>query len=418
MRKALFSTTLVILFFWLCWCYLCSGSVLAMNQEKSLLKPVIIIPGTGGTRLEAKLDKPSVSHWYCSKRSNWYTLWLSVVSLTSPAINCWVDNIKLLWDSETKKYSNNIGVTTRIPYSSGSTLNFEYLDTSLKYGNSDYFYTLVQSLVEAGGIRNVSIRGSPFDFRYAPSSADSGQWLNKFTALVEDTYELNQQQKVSILSHSMGCLYSLWFLNNKSQEWKDKYILRWIPTSGVFAGAGNGVKQLLSGDVSLVPLPGLSPLTVRDEQRSYESNLLLLPSTQVWMNQTLVSTPLKNYSSYDYEILFSKSNFENGFERYQLIGNLTANLIPPGVDTVHYYGVDVDTPCAFHYSSDNDFNESPDIINCNGDGTVPLKSLQSAHKWKAQNKGKSFVEKMFKDQSHTGILKFQDYINDIINLLR
>ena len=72
-------------------------------------KPVIIIPGTGGSRLEAKLNKPSVNHWYCSKTSDWYTLWLSVPSLLPPAINCWVDNIMLLWDSNTKLYSNNLG---------------------------------------------------------------------------------------------------------------------------------------------------------------------------------------------------------------------------------------------------------------------------------------------------------------------
>ena len=41
-------------------------------------KPVIIIPGTGGSQIEAKLDKPSVNHFYCSRTSDWYTLWLSV----------------------------------------------------------------------------------------------------------------------------------------------------------------------------------------------------------------------------------------------------------------------------------------------------------------------------------------------------
>ena len=73
------------------------------------LNPVVIIPGTGGSRLEARLNKPSVNHWYCSKQSDWYTLWLSVASLLPPSINCWVDNIMLLWDPITKTYSNNIG---------------------------------------------------------------------------------------------------------------------------------------------------------------------------------------------------------------------------------------------------------------------------------------------------------------------
>ena len=69
----------------------------------------------------------------------------------------------------------------------------------------------------------------------------------------------------------MGGLYALWFLNQKTQSWKDKYISKWIPTAGVFGGAGSGIKQVLSGDVSIVPIPGISALTVREEQRSYES---------------------------------------------------------------------------------------------------------------------------------------------------
>ena len=137
-----------------------------------------------------------------------------------------------------------LGVETRVPYADGSTNNFEYLDTSIPYGDSDYFFTLVEAMVEAGGIRNISIRGSPYDFRYAPNSAYSGTWLDKMTHLVEETFLINGNARVTLLSHSMGCLYTLWFLNQKTQEWKDRYILRWIPTAGVFGGAGTGIKQV------------------------------------------------------------------------------------------------------------------------------------------------------------------------------
>ena len=64
------------------------------------------------------------------------------------------------------------------------------------------------------------------------------------TNLIEETYECNDYSRVTILSHSLGCLYTLWFLNQKSQEWKDKFILNWIPIAGVFGGAGTGIKQV------------------------------------------------------------------------------------------------------------------------------------------------------------------------------
>lgn len=398
---------------------LCITFLAITSKYVNGLKPVVIIPGTGGSRLEAKLNKPAVTHFYCSRTSDWYTLWLSIVQLIPLAINCWVDNIMLLWNQSTKEYSNNLGVTTRVPDSDGSTLNFEYLDPTIKYGDSDYFHTLVEAMVQAGGIRNVSIRGLPYDFRYAPSSAYSGTFLDKATSLVEETYEMNNQTKVTILSHSMGCLYGLWFLNQKNETWKSKYILRWIPTAGVFGGAGSGIKQVLSGDVSIVPIPGITGLTVREEQRSYESSMLLLPTPQAWGNYSLILTPNKNYSSFEYETLFEKSNFQHGFERYLLIANLTANLNSPNVDTIHLYGINKETPTSFRYSSDNNFDEEPETINGDGDDTVPLMSLQSAGlRWRDNNNNKVFYEKTYDGQTHTGILKNIEYTQDIIQLLQ
>ena len=64
------------------------------------------------------------------------------------------------------------------------------------------------------------------------------------TNLIEETYECNDYSRVTILSHSLGCLYTLWFLNQKTQEWKDKFILNWIPIAGVFGGVGTGIKQV------------------------------------------------------------------------------------------------------------------------------------------------------------------------------
>ena len=101
-------------------------------------------------------------------------------------------------------------------------------------------------------------------------------------------------------------------------------------TAGVFGGSSIGVKQILSGDVSIVPIPGLNPLTVRPEQRSYESSPWLLPTPQVWGDEPLVFTPSAQYTAKDYETLFDEGHFTHGFERYSLVANLTANLDPPG----------------------------------------------------------------------------------------
>lgn len=395
-------------------------ALMAIVRSKSGggLSPVVIVPGTGGSILEAKLNKPSTKHFYCSSSSDWYTLWLSVTNLLPPAVNCWCDNIKLLYDPATKTYTNNRGVTTRTP-GWGDTTGFEYLDTSVKTGGSDYLHDLVEALVGAGLERNVSIRGSPYDFRRAPTSAFDGGWAAKMTSLVEETAELNGGRKVVLLSHSMGCLYTLWFLTQRPQAWKDQYIAHWAPTSGVFAGAGTGVLQLVSG--SNEGIPGVSGMTVRDEQRSYESSMILLPTAQIWSYVPLIQTPSQNFTARDYGALFAAAaDFPNFSERFAQLQNLTANLDKPGVEVTHLYGTGVATPTSFVYNWDMPFQDAfirgpSTTITGGGDGTVPIRSLQSVeNKW-----GPGVVRvKRYEGSSHTGILKNKVYIADVIALLQ
>ena len=99
--------------------------------------------------------------------------------------------------------------------------------------------------MQAGGERNVTIRGSPYDFRYASTGAYEGQWLSMMQSLVEETYANAHNERVVLISHSLGCLYTLWFLNQMTAAWKDTYIKRWVPTSGVFGGAGEGVLHVV-----------------------------------------------------------------------------------------------------------------------------------------------------------------------------
>ena len=63
---------------------------------------------------------------------------------------------------------------------------------------------------------------------------------------------------------------------------------------------------------SMVPIPGLSPLTVRGEQRSYESSMWLLPTPQGFGSRNpLVFTPSRNYTASDYQALFQATrNFQ------------------------------------------------------------------------------------------------------------
>lgn len=63
--------------------------------SESLLMLLIAVPGDLGNQLEARLDKPTVVHYICYKKTDTYfTLWLNLELLVPVAIDCWIDNIR------------------------------------------------------------------------------------------------------------------------------------------------------------------------------------------------------------------------------------------------------------------------------------------------------------------------------------
>lgn len=90
------------------------------------------VPGDLGNQLEAKLDKPTVVHYLCSKRTDsYFTLWLNLELLLPVIIDCWIDNIR--W---------GLGHTDKVPLTSGAQgglQNFLLFTTSRALEVSDLF---------------------------------------------------------------------------------------------------------------------------------------------------------------------------------------------------------------------------------------------------------------------------------------
>lgn len=132
------------------------------------LKPVVFIPGDGGSQMEAKLNKPSVVHYLCAKSSkDYFNIWLNLELLVPVIIDCWIDNVKLFYDNFTRTTYNSPGVDIRIP-GFGSSETVEWLDPSHASPGA-YFKDIGDTLVMLGYKRNFSIRGAPYDFRKGPS---------------------------------------------------------------------------------------------------------------------------------------------------------------------------------------------------------------------------------------------------------
>jgi lysophospholipase III len=138
------------------------------------------VPGDGGSQIEAKLDKPAVVHYVCSKKTDyWFSLWLNMELLVPIVIDCWVDNMKLYYDNVTRKTSNSPGVQIRIP-GFGNSTTVEWIDPS-KASPGNYFATIADTISSFGYERDVSLRGAPYDFRKAPSKYFVEKEMSFFT---------------------------------------------------------------------------------------------------------------------------------------------------------------------------------------------------------------------------------------------
>ena len=165
--------------------------------------PVVIIPGTGGNQLEAKLhNKPISPAWYCqTSTDSYFLLWLSISSLLLFKINCWVDNVRLAWDMKKMTVRPPPGVLTRVP-GFGDTKTMETLDAN---GLVKYMKPLVNYLKDRGYRNGKNLRGAPYDFRYSPENLPENYHTN-LKAMIEEMYNSNNRKRVSIISHSYGCI--------------------------------------------------------------------------------------------------------------------------------------------------------------------------------------------------------------------
>ena len=50
-----------------------------------------------------------------------------------------------------------------------------------------------------------------------------------------------------LIGHSLGCLFTYYFLQTQSQAWKDKYIDSYVSISGPYIGAVKSLKAIISG---------------------------------------------------------------------------------------------------------------------------------------------------------------------------
>lgn len=103
------------------------GQSILQSFEPRNIRPIIIVPGLEGSQLEVKLNKPSVVQANCERRTDGFsTIWVDITRMTPAKIDCFLDDMKLVYDPTSRKTSNAPGVETRSP-GWGETWNIEYM---------------------------------------------------------------------------------------------------------------------------------------------------------------------------------------------------------------------------------------------------------------------------------------------------
>ncbi|KAJ8248819.1 hypothetical protein GJAV_G00228090 [Gymnothorax javanicus] len=375
-------TGLILPLFMLMFLAFCNGTPVNKNDgiSSAARPPVVLIPGDLGNQLEAKLDKPSVVHYICYKKTNdYFTLWLNMELLVPVAIDCWIDNMRLIYDWKTRRTMAPPGVNVRVP-GFGKTYPLEYLDPS-KRSVGMYFFMIAQALVDWGYTRDDDLRGAPYDWRKAPNE-------NKpyFLALQKMIEEMAHKagSPVVLIAHSMGNMYTLYFLSQQPQVWKDRYIKTFISLGAPWGGVAKTLRVMASGDNNRIPL--ISPLKIRAQQRTAVSTAWLLPYVNIWpSDKVLVFTTNENYTLGDYQRFFSDIHFEEAWAMRHDTEPLVNVLEPPGVAIHCLYGTGIDTPEAFHYGTG--FPDVEPVVDYgDGDGTVNLRSALACKRWVERQK--------------------------------
>ncbi|KXJ27789.1 Group XV phospholipase A2 [Exaiptasia diaphana] len=265
-----------------------------------------------------------------------------------------------------------------------------------------YFKPMVDALVSWGYERGITVRAAPYDFRYAPDSGDV--YFMKLKKLIEDTSKMNREKKVTLLTHSLGCPYTLAFLNRQTNHWKNTYIKQWIALSGIWGGAAPLLWRYASGDACGVPL-GCS------------SHTFMLPSKELWSaDEVLLRTPSRSYTTQDFDDFFRDIGFPKGSLVRRNVQSLISPLhkYSPHVTLYCLFGSGIGTAERYTYGPGEFPHGNPSIAYGDGDGTVNARSLKACKNFQQRH---GILIKVYPGRNHEDILSddsVHDYIKSIL----
>ena len=378
-------------------------SILSLADAADLfgrkLRPVVFLPGLEGSRLEVRRTQATD---HCDiTNDNFTLLWLDPVKILA-SLNCFMDSLRLHYDPVTRTTHNSPGVQIRVPFF-GETEGVETMNI-IPGPDTIIALPLVSFFVLRGYERGVNFRTAPYDWRKAAN--ELGDFFDRLKNLIEETYEQQGQQRIVLMTHSMGGMNALHFLQQQEAAWKEKYIHKFVPISGPFGGSVESLSVYLTGLDTLGLLPFLSDNRIIHAITSLPAVAYLLPNRYVFdSSDVLIQSQNWTITIDNLYNLFDLLNLPTAKYIYNDTKNLLGqNLDHPGVNItcVYSYGL-LDKKTAY-FDREEDFPFNPRWTWEDGDGLVNIKSLQSCLRWK-ENTSFTFSSKVFDAIIHADMIR-------------
>ncbi len=221
-------------------------------------KPVILVPGFGGSLLYSK--KHPYNHYFNHKVLN--NRWINLYPLSSKYMERWKKDMMMEFKKD--EHSKIIGYHHTNPdiepydiYGIQGIQNlvpeFDYLNDNYRQllqntFHYQYFYNLNKHLLDMDYEPKKNMVGMPYDFRLILDPYVRKDYFDKLKNIIEVKSKV-YNKRVNIISHSMGGILVKWFLSEHvNQQFIDKYIDLFILINAPFGGTPSAVKACTIGE--------------------------------------------------------------------------------------------------------------------------------------------------------------------------
>lgn len=425
------------------------SSVKLRGNMSKPASPVILVPGYGGSRLEARLNKPDTVRYFCERKSDWHDIWINLKLMLPYMIDCLIENFRLEFDYATNTTKNTAGVEIRVKSGATNESDNSALDTieylnDLPISGFAYFAPIISQLVgKLNYEREISVRGAPYDFRKAPN--ELSDYFEHLKETSEQTFNENKRKPVTYVCHSMGCNNMLYFLQRQPKQWKDTYVKRLISIAAPWGGCLSAMRAAALGDDLGMPYLFSESKLIR-VQRSLPSTIFLFPHKQAFPDAPLIRLNVETqtrhqsksdddhkkkktessntqrstesferaYTAHDFKNFFHDINHPDGYQIWLNTKDLLGDLEAPGVEVWCLVGRGHKTLGRLEYTGDFPQSSSVELFD-DGDGTVSLQSARYCRKWSDEQEEPVFYREF--ETAHMDILKdpkLLDYLERVL----